>query len=595
MRSLRASTRDARRLGPRQAFIHPGEAHWVLILAVVTGPLFADADRDGAVVGVMTHFAQGWQPELAGSVAGAGVRNIRDELYWQDIEPVRGRYVFPERYERYMGELRHQGVSPLIELDFANRAYDGGNTPYDEDGFQGYARYGVALLRHYGGQIGSVELWNEYNGSFCTGPALADRAGTYSRMIRVAYRALKTERPALLIAGGATAGVPLPYLERVFAAGGLDSMDAVSVHPYRYDSPPEGIEEDIAGLQRLIQRYNHGNPKPVWVTELGWGTKAASAPLDLAIDERTQASFLIRSYALLISAGVERIYWYLFRDYDAFATMGLVRNDRRQTPKAAYWAMKTMIAQVGGAHFVRREPTAPDFYSMLFRRDDGGEVRVIWSLMPRAITVPSAGAAVDMMGAGIGPGNAVAIGGEPVFVVGPVEGLPPPDADAPAVVADSVRDFSGAQGSHGWSYGMFIAGSGKFVPSGDFRATDWKREWYSRYPYFSLTDRDQHPAQSAAGAVAAVRRWTSSAAARIRVDARFRCGAKGDGVRVKVLLDGREAFSGVIGGPHAASAQFNSVEAVAPGGHIDFAVFPGPHGNANFDATEVSVTISDQM
>jgi hypothetical protein len=559
----------------------------------LSGPVFADAARGDAVLGVMTHFAQGWPTDLAGRVASAGIPSVRDELYWQEIEPVRGRYFFPERYERYMAALRRKGVSPLIEMTFANRAYDSGMTPYTEDGFQGYANYGVALLRHYGTQISAVELWNEYNGTFCTGPAKADRAGTYARMIRVAYPALKRERPDLVVAGGDTAGVPLPYLEHLFALGALDSMDAVSVHPYRYDSPPEGIEQDIGGLQRLIQRYSHGKPKPVWVTEVGWGTKAAAAPGDLAIDESTQASFLVRSYALLLSAGVERIYWYLFRDYDAFATMGLVRSDGRQTPKAAYWAIKTMIAQLGGARFVRREPTASDFYSILFQRDSGGEVRVIWSLRPRVITVPSSSRAVDLSGTGMGSGDAFAVGSEPVFVQGPVAGLPAPDALGPRIIADSVRDFSGTQGSSGWSYGTFAAGSTDFTAAGDFRTTDWKREWYARYPYLSLTDTDQHPSESGSGPVAAVRRWTCEKGGHMRIEARFHCGARGDGVTVTVLLDGREAFSAPVGGPHPASAQFDAEEVLLPGEHVDFAVFPGPNGNANFDATEIAVTIAE--
>lgn len=541
----------------------------------------------------MTHFAQGWDPSLAGPIEGAGIRSIRDEIYWQDVEPSRGRFVFPARYERYMAELHAKGISPLVELTFANRAYDGGMTPYTEEGFRAYARYGVELLRHYGSQISAVEIWNEYNGSFCKGPASLDRADTYARMARVAYRALKDERPDLIVAGGATAGMPLPYMERLFAQGALDSMDAISVHPYRFDSEPEGIETDIAALQDLVRRYSRGRPKPVWVTEIGWGTSAA-APGSLGIDERTQASFLVRAYALLISAGVERIYWYLFRDYDAFATMGLVRDDRLHSPKAAYSAMRTMIAEIGGARFVRRESTPGDFYSELFQDSSGGQVRVIWSLKPRPLAVPASCRAVDMLGEGFGPGAAVQVGGEPVFVEGPLIGLPSPDANPPRIIADSSRDFSDAQGRLGWSYGMFVGYSPDFVALKDFRATDWKREWYARYPFLSVTDRDQHPSESAAGPVAAVRRWTSASGGRVRIGARFHCGPRGDGVGVRVLLDGHEAFSRVIGGAHPAEARFESEQELAPGSNVDFAVLPGPRGNADFDATELSVTISDQ-
>jgi hypothetical protein len=370
-------------------------------------------------------------------------------------------------------------------------------------------------------------------------------------------------------------------------------MDAVSIHPYRYDSEPEGIEDDVAALQELIRKYNHGRPKPVWVTEIGWGTKPAAAPLDLAIDEGVQASFLVRAYALLLSAGVARVYWYLFRDYDAFATMGLVRGDNAHTPKKAYRAMQAMIGEIGQARFVRREATAGGLYSLLFERDTGAQVRVIWSLQPRAISVAAPCAAFGMLGERLAPGSAAAVGGEPIFVEGPLSGLPDPDPAAPRVIADSARDFSGTQGGNGWSYGVFVGESTAFVPLADFRATDWKREWYSKYPFLSLSDREQHPSESPSGAVAAVRRWTSSAGGRVGITARFHCGPRGDGVGVKVFLGGQELFSDTIGGGHPATSRFNSNQTLRPGSGLDFAVFPGPRGNADFDATEISVTIAE--
>jgi Glycosyl hydrolase catalytic core len=552
----------------------------------------ADPATPRPVIGVMTHFAQGWDPSLADVAADAGIRDVRDEIYWQDVEPQAGRFVFPERYERYMAALRRRGISPLVELTFANRAYDGGMTPFTPRGFDAYARYGVEVLRHYGDQIGAVEIWNEYNGTFCKGPAADDRPATYARMAAVAYRALKAERPGIVVAGGATAGVPLPYFERLFAAGGLDSMDAVSIHPYRYDGEPEGLEDQVAALRDLIKRHNHGVAKPIWVTEIGWGTKPAASPGDLAIDEGVQASFVVRAYALLLSAGVERIYWYLFRDYDAFATMGLVRDDRTHTPKEAYHAMETLIREIGDARFVRREDTPRDLYSLLFERASGEQVRVLWSLRPYQIAVPAACRVVGMLG---DPRQDAILGtgGKPVFVDGPLTGLPAGVRNPPKILADSARGFSDTQGADGWSYGSFVGDSTAFTALADFRSTDWKREWYGPYAFLSLTDTEQHPAESPAGAVAAVRRWTSARGGRVRIVARFHCGPKGDGVGVKVLLDGRERFSESVGGPNQAAVRYDAVEQLAAGVPLDFAVYPGPKGNSNFDATEVSVTIEE--
>jgi hypothetical protein len=541
----------------------------------------------------MTHFAQGWDPALTGPIADAGIRSVRDEVYWQDIEPERGRFEFPARYEHYMEALRQRGIAPLVELTFANKAYDGGLTPYTDGGLAAYARYGVEVLRHYGTQIGAVEIWNEYNGSFCRGPAAADRAGTYARMARAAYAEIKRERSDVLVAGASTAGVPLPYLERLFSLGALESMDAVSIHPYRYDSEPEGIEDDVAALQQLIRRYNHGKPKPIWVTEIGWGTKSAATGLE--IDEAVQASFLVRAYALLLSAGVERIYWYLFCDTGAFATMGLVHGGASHTPKESYRAMQVMITEIGNARFVRREATPDDLYSLLFERGPGEEIRIVWSLRPRTLVVPPACSVTAMLGGAAAPDGPLTLGGEPFYIEGPMSGLPAPGPDAPSAIADSERDFSGSQGAGGWSYGAFVGGGASFVPLEQFRVTDWKREWFARFPYLSISDREQHPSESAAGPVAAVRRWTATGACRVRICARFRCGARGDGVRVAIYVEGRELHSMPIGGPFPREARFDFEQALVPAGPVDFAVFPGPHGNSDFDATETGVTISGRQ
>ena len=146
-----------------------------------------------------------------------------------------------------MKELAQHGLEPLIVLSFANHLYDGGLTPFSSEGRGGYAHYGRAVLDHYGPQIRAVEIWNEYNGSFCEGPCRDDRPTSYVRMLEQAYRALKSARPDVTVVGAATVNVPLPYLEAVFQKGGLDFMDALSVHPY--GSTPADVGKEIGNLR----------------------------------------------------------------------------------------------------------------------------------------------------------------------------------------------------------------------------------------------------------------------------------------------------------------------------------------------------------
>jgi len=544
--------------------------------------------------GVMTHFAQGWDPSWIPLIVQDAVPDVRDELYWQTIEPERGKFVFPDQYERYMAELQKNNISPLIVLDFENSNYDQGLTPYTDDGIEAYARYVVAVLRHYGKQIKAVEIWNEYNGTFCKGPAAHDRAGTYLLMLRTAYAAIKQERPDVIVAGGGTSGTPLPYWEELLAGGGLAFMDVLSVHPYRYDSPPEGLETDIAALQDLVKKYNGGKPKPVWVTEIGWGTKSSTAVGDLAIDDDVLAKFLVRAYALLLSADVQRIYWYLFRDYQQF-NMGLVRDDAKRTPKPAYVAMAAMIQQLHDANFVAREKTPEDIYSLVFARPSGEEVRVLWSLKPVAVAASGATKVVDINGKPVEATSQLQVDDSPIFVTGPLKGLPAAPAAKEIVLADSLRDFSSAQGKE-WSYGVFVGGSTTFIPLPNFVITDWVKAWGGQYPYVSLTAGDQHPSAMGPTPVSAVRRWKSNYAGSVRIAGHFRCGTQGDGVGVSILVDGQRRFRKLLGGGkgNPVVESFDFVQTVHPGTIIDFAVDPGPGVDYNYDATTVYATISKE-
>jgi hypothetical protein len=91
--------------------------------------------------------------------------------------------------------------------------------------------------------------------------------------------------------------------------------------------------------------------------------------------------------------------------------------------------------------------------------------------------------------------------------------------------------------------------------------------------------------------VAAVRRWLSDFSGRVRVEAQFRARSGGDGVRVRVLVDGQVRHHAALGGGQSITAAFEFEEVVQPGTKIDFVVDPGAAANLENDATAVSVTL----
>ena len=293
-------------------------------------PALAAGAPGDSPFGAMTHFAQGWDTDVPPLLAELGVGAIRDEQYWEALEKTKGTYSYPASFEAYMAKAKTAGVAPLVAMTFGNKNYDGGNAPATPEGREAYANYGVELLKHYGKQIQWLEIWNEYNGSWCGGEAEKDRPKYYAEMIKVAYPKLKAARPDVTVLGCGAVLMPVPYLEGIFKNGGLQAMDAIAVHPYR--GQPEGVEVELAETAALIRKYNDGKDKPIWVTETGCMPQAAEYDWEKGKEmwELARANttrYLTRQYTLLLSVGtVDKIFWYLTRDYNEFKLMGLLRD-----------------------------------------------------------------------------------------------------------------------------------------------------------------------------------------------------------------------------------------------------------------------------
>jgi hypothetical protein len=336
--------------------------------------------------------------ELIPLIQQSGAKGVRDELLWHLVEPTRGVYEFPARYEDYMGDLAAAGINPFIILAFRNPLYDNNATPYSDDGRSGFANYSAAVLEHYGDQIAWVDVYNEFNipgfGDLGDGPADA-RADYYFPLLVATYEKIKATRPNTTVVGAATAGVPLEWLEQLFELGGLDYMDALSIHPYVYPGEPEQMVQSLMDVDALVRRYNGGVPKPIWISEQGWPTHVGSRGVSL----ETQAAYIVRSHVLALSRGVEKYVWYNFmnkgtsRDYNE-DNFGVVHHTSdplgRWAPKPAYVSYSAMTRELTGLAFHRQEEVGPGISCFVFRGERDGksvETRVVWSSEDRTVGV----------------------------------------------------------------------------------------------------------------------------------------------------------------------------------------------------------------
>lgn len=374
----------------------------------------ADAPGSAPVWNPETNeYAQGtarYQQDLNPILDQTGAGGTRDTIAWNQFEPEEKLYAGgPDWYQDYIDATTAMDAPPVVILSYGNKLYDVdaqgvGAAPYTEEGIAAYADYAREVLTRYEGKVERVEVWNEYNGNapWNRGPCRLS-AECYYEMLKVTYETVKEVHPEAEVVG--PAGVTLPYgwLEELFSYGALDYMDAVTVHPYGFPASPEmgyrgpnlpgaGLDARIDQLDALVREYNGGESKPLWFTEIGWGSYEwlPNRPWTASrgVSEATQANYMVRSHVISYASGVDEVYWYSLRNDRTIpagpgANWGLVRNADdplgHYAPKESFSAYTTMTRQLSGAEFTAQDAAPDGVRSYAFSRADGRDVRVMWT------------------------------------------------------------------------------------------------------------------------------------------------------------------------------------------------------------------------
>lgn len=385
--------------------------------------------------GIATHLHRG-QKKVVPLIQYAGAKTIRDGIEWRVLERTKGEYDFSPVPDDYMAELEKHGLNMLFVSGFNNPYYDNNATPYTDAGREGFANYVEAYVQQYKDQMVAAEAYNEFNGGFGkrgNSPANS-QPEYYYKLLKKTYETVKAKHPDFPVIGIVASEDAMDWIEEVFRLGGLQYMDAVSVHPYRYPDAPEGLADSMEELKALIRQYNDGQLKPIWATEFGYPTFQSTR----GVDELTQANYMVRYYVIALASGIEKTFWYdlvndgVRVDYNE-DNFGMLRNAADPmgafTPKPAYAAYAAMTRELTGAEFVREETIGGDIKSYVFDQS-GQQVRAVWSLSPvsAAILTEDPIQITDMMGNSntYTPYQGrvyVSLNGEPIYVKGNIQGM----------------------------------------------------------------------------------------------------------------------------------------------------------------------------
>jgi len=278
------------------------------------------SDEDGnSRFGYAQHLLRGYgspdySPDLIQQVGGTWVRE--DFLKWQEVEKTQGVYEIPAGEKEKLQKIKDSGLNILGIFMGRVAFYDGGKNPHTDEGIAAFAKYCAFLAKELRGIVDHWEMWNEWNIQ-AFNPSL-ESPETYAKLVKAVYTEVKKVNPDAFLIGCDSAGMadekinPSVYTwtKRVFDAGGYDYMDAVSGH--HYDWGKDGFDEQkyitlTKSVQELMKQY--GEPKPLWVTEIGTSTYNEGTPKD------EQPGVLALMYAMTVGYDLcDKMMFYCFYD-----------------------------------------------------------------------------------------------------------------------------------------------------------------------------------------------------------------------------------------------------------------------------------------
>lgn len=237
---------------------------------------------------------------------------VRQQIHWRDIEGEAGQFVWRPLDQIVNAARAHDQRLMLSIVRSPPRATVGGHSGLPADPHL-FAAFMAKVAARYQGRVAAYEVWNEPNLSHENGGTPAQPAA-YLALLEATYPAIKQADPCALVLSAplaatnnpdpAVATDDVPFFEQLYELNNgafLRVADAVAAHTGAGPHPPDaGWPVDQPELShhyfRHIERLRavmlrHGDPRQVWITEVGWTvTSAEGAPEPVTLEQ--QATYL---------------------------------------------------------------------------------------------------------------------------------------------------------------------------------------------------------------------------------------------------------------------------------------------------------------
>ncbi|MEE8392552.1 MAG: hypothetical protein V3S14_17360, partial [Anaerolineae bacterium] len=247
-----------------------------------------------------------------GQVESLGLGWVKQQVEWAHFEGNPGQMDW-SGYDAVVDAANQRGIKVMLSVVDAplwSRTYLDDNVEgAPPDDMTLVADFLGRMVDRYQGRIHAIEVWNEQNLDREWDTAEGVNAARYVEMLRLAYQAIKSRDPNIIVISGALSPVGASYAEgdrviymddfnyfdEMITAGFLNYCDCVGVHHNGINMPPnvawdEGYNDPAAQFRGPFDNPDHswsfkstlegyhdrvvaaGSDKPLCVTEFGWAT-----------------------------------------------------------------------------------------------------------------------------------------------------------------------------------------------------------------------------------------------------------------------------------------------------------------------------------
>lgn len=340
-------------------------------------------------------------------IRDAGFKIVRKDIFWNHVEREKQLFNFAG-YDQLTQSLIKNGIRPYYILDYSNSLYEKNRSVVTKEGQDAFVRYVSKVTSRYKGKGVIWEIWNEPNiGKFWNPQPNFDE---YLNLVKRVSKTIKENDSSGIVVAPALAGLndeSLKWLEELLKKGFLNYIDALSVHPYRSQTP-ETVIVDYQKLRILLSKYSS---KDITILSGEWGYSTAQGPGTANMNEYTQANYLVRMFLINLLSDIPISIWYDWKNdgidlSNREHNFGIVQNDIKVTKKA-YLAVNVLNHKLSKYQLISRIDVGnPNDYILHFKNKDNGNILVCWTSKDKhTVTVPfkySGGHILSMFGEKVG-------------------------------------------------------------------------------------------------------------------------------------------------------------------------------------------------